>query len=247
MKNYLFGTTLASGNTKLGRIPASWTQKSTCPPSCPFLVVPDGKKAPGCYYWSGFRTRQAAKSLDENKTGRAFDREQFIGWVLSLPIGQLWRDRVGGDQLPDLDLDPTGETIDAHQLREVAKANNRRRARGFGYCHYDVIENAHNRLLLLMAQNKGLVLNASGNSLRHAARIKSAAPDLSVVATGPADYATKDQTIDGQRFIQCPQTWNKSITCQNCQLCALPERDYIIVFPAHGTGKTPANLIAIAA
>lgn len=244
MAAFAIGTTRASGNKKLGSIPATWSTKASCPPSCPFLVIPLGKKSPGCYWWSGFRTKQVAKRLQDNPSKYGMAPDQFIGWILSLPLDQLWRDRVGGDQLPDLELDPTGETIDATHLREVAQANNRRNARGFGYCHYDVIDNDHNSQLLHMTQNKGLTLNASGNSLRHAAAIKDKRPQLSVVATGPKDYATKDQTIDGHRFIQCPQTWNDSITCQNCQLCALPERDYIVVFPAHGVGKTAADLIA---
>jgi hypothetical protein len=244
---YYVGTTRASGNKKIGPIPATWSTKATCPPSCPFLIPLPGKIAPPCYWWSGYRTNGIGKRLEEQPEKYGMDEDQFIGWILSLPLGQLWRDRVGGDQLPDLDLDPTGETLDRAQLQQVTRANKRRKARGFGYCHYDVLDNLPNRAAIQEAQAGGFVLNASGNSLAHAARIKRAAPLLSVTATAPAAYHTKDQTIDGQRFIQCPQTWNKKLTCQQCQLCAIPRRDYIIVFPAHGTGKRGADLIAMAA
>ena len=96
---HFIGTTNASGNSKIGRIPATWSTQSTCPPSCPMLKIPEGKKAHPCYYFGGFRTGAQAKRLAANKNGRALDPTQFIGWILTLPIGQLWRDRVGGDQL----------------------------------------------------------------------------------------------------------------------------------------------------
>jgi hypothetical protein len=244
--HHAIGVTNSSGNGKIGRIPATWSTKSTCPPSCPFLKIPEGKKGEGCYWFSGYRTRAIGNRLAADPA-RGFDKDQFIGWILTLPVGQLWRDRVGGDQLPDLGLDPTGETIDAEQLRQVTRANKRRKARGFGFTHYDVIDNLHNRAEIQKAANDWFTLNASANNIRHALQIRKAAPLLSIAVTVPSDYKIKDQTIDGLRLILCPNHWNKKITCQQCQLCAIPRRDYAIALPAHGTGKTAANLIASAA
>ena len=244
MKNYLVGTTLASGNSKVGRIPATWSGRETCPPSCPLFNKPAGKKAPPCYYFGGYRTGAQAKRLAENKNNRGLDRDQFIGWVLSLPIAQLWRDRIGGDQIPDLRIDPTAETIDQEWLDAVATANKRRRARGFGYCHYDVIDNLVNRAALVRAAAKGFVLNVSANNIAHALRIHKAAPALPIAVMVPMDYTTKDQTIDGLRIILCPNAWNSAIDCQRCQICAIGERDYAIALPAHGNAKRAADIIA---
>lgn len=47
--------------------------------------------------------------------------------------------------------------------------------------------------------------------------------------------------IQGNLFIRCPAETNKNTTCSNCgsgqPLCARPERDYVIVFTAHGSMK----------
>ena len=244
MAAFAIGTTNASGNSKIGRIPATWSTMDTCPPSCPMLKVPEGKKAPPCYYFGGYRTGAQGRRLAENKNGRALDPEQFIGWVLTLPVGQLWRDRVGGDQIPDLDLDPTGETLSASQLREVTRANKRRKARGFGYCHYDVLDNWRNRESLTRANQDGFTLNASANNIPHALRIKAAAPALPIAVMVPSDYTIKSQVIDGLHIVLCPNHWNKAIDCQRCGLCAISDRDYAIALPAHGTAKKAANVIA---
>lgn len=47
--------------------------------------------------------------------------------------------------------------------------------------------------------------------------------------------------IDGIRFIRCPAEIHNHVTCQTCgggrPLCARAERDYVVVFVAHGSGK----------
>lgn len=54
------------------------------------------------------------------------------------------------------------------------------------------------------------------------------------------------QRIEGRRFIQCPAETNKRVTCQTCgggiPLCARRNRDYIIVFVAHGSTKANVGL-----
>jgi hypothetical protein len=47
--------------------------------------------------------------------------------------------------------------------------------------------------------------------------------------------------VDGTRFVRCPAELSDNFTCNDCgngmPLCARPDRDYVIVFVAHGTGK----------
>lgn len=63
----------------------------------------------------------------------------------------------------------------------------------------------------------------------------------------PAVYAAPKDTAEqwprvfkGIKFIRCPAELSEAFTCQQCgngrPLCARSERDYVIVFVAHGTG-----------
>lgn len=81
------------------------------------------------------------------------------------------------------------------------------------------------------------VINASADTLSEA---------LDAVALGrPTTYAapagtTWPQIISGVRFVRCPAETIKTVTCQTCgggrPLCARGDRDYVIVFVAHGAG-----------
>lgn len=55
------------------------------------------------------------------------------------------------------------------------------------------------------------------------------------------DPGWKSKEISGVQFVQCPAELSDSFTCQQCgngsPLCAQPDRDYVIVFHAHGTSK----------
>lgn len=48
------------------------------------------------------------------------------------------------------------------------------------------------------------------------------------------------QVVEGVRFARCPAELADNFTCQQCgngdPLCARGDRDYVIVFVAHGTG-----------
>jgi len=75
-------------------------------------------------------------------------------------------------------------------------------------------------------------------------------PDQAVHAWGLGRPATVTAPINAQllgpvvyrgiRFIQCPEQTGHTASCMTCgngrPLCARAERDYIIVFKAHGTG-----------
>jgi hypothetical protein len=48
------------------------------------------------------------------------------------------------------------------------------------------------------------------------------------------------QVVNDVRFVRCPAELSDNFTCQQCgngkPLCARGDRDYVVVFVAHGTG-----------
>ena len=91
------------------------------------------------------------------------------------------------------------------------------------------------------------VFNYSANTLADAARhIKDGAASVAVV---PADYwdertSEKVTESDGVKMVRCPNE-TTGIDCRNCgngsPLCARFDRDYGIVFTAHGAMKRKAG------
>lgn len=237
MKHFI-GVTRKSGNRKIGAIPASWSTVSTCPDTCGLKKPLPGKKAPPCYYFSGHFTGMQAKRLENPDSTNRLTPKQFAEWVATLNPGQLWRDRVGGDQVPSA-TKPLN--IDARTFNRVTRANHQADARGFSYTHYPL--NAHNVRLIRAARLNGYTLNVSADSMAEAAKIKSRFPDLPVVALGPADYEKGHVSGDVQ-FVQCPATYVENMDCQRCKVCAYFDRKAVIVFPAHGKAKRSAEIIA---
>ena len=91
------------------------------------------------------------------------------------------------------------------------------------------------------------VFNYSADTLADAARhIKDGAASVAVV---PADYwderdSAKVTTADGVKMVRCPNE-TTGIDCANCgngtPLCARPNRDFGVVFTAHGASKRKAG------
>jgi len=103
-----------SSNRKTGPIPTTYTERKSCPPSCPHI-----KK--DCYA-EDFHTR-----LAWNRAPEGLDWASLCDRVASLPDEQIWRHNVGGD------LPGEGEKVDAAKLGELVRANFGRR--GFTYSH----------------------------------------------------------------------------------------------------------------
>jgi len=82
------------------------------------------------------------------------------------------------------------------------------------------------------------VFNASCDNVRDA--IEAAARGRPAVYAAPLGTQWP-QKIHGVRFIRCPAELSENFTCRDCgngrPLCARGERDYVIVFVAHGNGK----------
>jgi hypothetical protein len=226
-----------SRNGKVGPIPTVATSSNTCPPSCAMQYAQDGKKEGACYGKHG-PIAIHWKKLNAGLAG--VDFSGLLDFIESLPTRQLWRYNTVGDLVPSA---KNREQLEPTVLRAICDSNSRRNLRGFGFTHYDLFD-VKNRLPILGAYVSGLVINASCNTMGDAIALKTKHPELSAVAIAPETYSTKVQTIAGVRFVQCPATWSDSVQCLDCGLCAKPNRAEVIVFPAHGSGRKTANLIA---
>ena len=122
------------------------------------------------------------------------------------------------------------ENIDAEYLAALIDAVPRQGI-AWTYSHYSA------ESLPLPARGK-TVINASCDTASEAVRAFS----LGRPAVYAAPLGTQwPQRIAGVNFVRCPAELSEAFTCQQCgngsPLCARPNRDYVIVFVAHGTGK----------
>ena len=92
-----------------------------------------------------------------------------------------------------------------------------------------------NRRAILDANQKGFTINLSADDVEHA-DVLSKLSIGPVVVTLPEYAPQKMNTPEGRPIIVCPAQWSDA-SCQDCQLCAKPNRKVIIGFWAHGLGK----------
>ena len=221
---YQVHTTIKSKNVKTGEIPVTTTTADTCPPDCAF-------KDNGCYAGSGPLALHWAK-VTSGERGDTWSG--FIAKVQSFKEGQLWRHNQAGDLAGD------GKRLDADANDQLADANTGKR--GFTYTHYPVLTDKHNASVVKRMNEKGFVVNLSGNNLAHADALYDL--DIAPVTTVlPETQTTNTTTPKGRKVIVCPATIRDNVSCATCQLCAR-NREAIIGFPAHGTSKRKANEVA---
>jgi hypothetical protein len=217
--------TQKSRNKKTGPMPVTMTEKKSCPNTCP---LKDG----GCYadgwplslHWKNVETKGITLSALCDK-------------ISALKDGQIWRMNQAGD-LPG---NKAGK-ISAFAMRKIVDAN--RGKNGFTYTHHTT-GLKDNRDLIAGANRDGFTINLSANSLGHADLLMEL--DIApVVVVLPAKARDNLFTANGHRVVICPAVTGKSTSCYTCKLCALPNRDVIIGFPAHGNRKRQAEAIATA-
>jgi hypothetical protein len=216
--------TLVSRNVKTGPIPVSTTSAESCPSACPF------NNANGCYAASGplaLHWRKVTNGLSGDSYGAFLDK------VSRLIKGQLWRHNQAGDLIGE------GDTLDTQALALLVKANKGKR--GFTYTHKPLDTQAE-RDAIRDANKGGFTVNLSGNTLAHADTLADMgiAP---VVVVLPHDATQNTVTPKGRKVVVCPATQRDDISCASCGLCQ-KQRDSIVGFPAHGTSKRKADLIA---
>lgn len=132
-------------------------------------------------------------------------------------------------------LHPKSETgttlIDQEYLSAVVDAVPRN-GKAWTYSHFD----AENLPKPTIGKT---VINASCDSVAEALRAR--AIGVPAVMAAPKDTENQwPQMIEGVRFARCPAELSDTFTCHQCgkgdPLCARGERDYVVVFVAHGTG-----------
>lgn len=214
--------TIKSNNKKIGKIPCTTTERSSCPDACPW-------KNNGCYAEGG---RVAFHWLQGKQ--KKISWEELCENVSSFKEGQLWRHNVAGDLPGNLNK------IDHSLLAKLVEANRGRL--GFTYTHKPVGEKGQalvNARAIYAANKSGFTINLSADCLSEADELF----DLGigpVVTVLPSDAPQVSKTSKGRRVIACPAE-TKDITCSTCKLCQKRDRKTIIGFRAHGNRKNLVN------
>jgi hypothetical protein len=206
-----------SANSKTGPIPVTYSQRETCPPSCPHYRS-------DCYA-EDFYTRLSWDKVAE----RGGTLDALCASIAALPAGQLWRHNVAGD------LPGTGEHVDAAALGEIVRANIGKR--GFTYTHK---KSADGLYWASQATQWGFTVNLSADDAGDADTLAEADAGP-VVAIVPMDTPEKSYTPAGRTIIVCPAQTRDGVTCATCGLCARADRGVIIGFRAHGTRARVAD------
>jgi hypothetical protein len=210
--------TPVSGNAKTGPIAVTGRDRTSCPLSCTFNPLnPDG--VGGCYT-SGRIDAFYSKNKRDWSDGDAESR-------LAQARSDRLRDRVDGDVLTDGEIDH-GYLV---SLTKAAIASGMRWI--WGYTHVPTVT----------ADDvpDGYTMNASCETVDDI-RAADARGLPSVLATDEIHHGDK---VDGRPVIQCPATRSDKIDCSNCggsagPICARPNREAIVLFPLHGSGKRKA-------
>lgn len=199
-----------SQNSKTGRIPVTYSQRETCPQSCP-------------HYREDCYAEDYYTSMAWNKVPiRGQSLNDVCESIEALPNGQLWRMNVAGD------LPGEGESVDPVALGQIVKANLGKR--GFTYTHKKsllAIEWARH------ATKWGFTVNLSADDAGEADTLADCGLPLTCIV--PMDTPEKSYTPAGQTIIVCPAQTRDNVTCATCGLCQRADRRIIVGFRAHGT------------
>ena len=205
-----------SANSKTGPIPVTYSQRETCPPSCPHYRS-------DCYA-EDFYTSMAWNKVPQ----RGGNLAQLCESIAALPPGQLWRHNVAGD------LPGEGEAVDAAALGEIVRANIGRR--GFTYTHKKslaAIEWAQ------QATAWGFTVNMSADDAGEADSLADSGLPMTCIV--PMDTPEKTTTPGGLPIVICPAQTRDNVSCNTCQLCQRADRQVIIGFRAHGSRARVAD------
>ena len=221
----MFHITPKSKNAKVGKIPTTTSTATTCPSACPF-------RDNGCYAENG---PLKLHWLKVTKGERGDDWSTFLDKIKELPAGSKWRHNQAGDLPGDT------QDLDSTKCVDLAKANEGKR--GFTYTHYDVLDNFQNAITVNSMNHLGFTVNVSANNLEHADKLCDL--DIAPVATVlPIEQTTNTVTPKGRKVVVCPATYKDDVSCADCMLCEKRDRKVIVGFPALGTSKKKASVVA---
>lgn len=200
-----------SANSKTGPIPVTYSERGTCPTSCPHINA-------DCY-GEDYYTSMVWNKVNE----RGGDITALAANIQALPDGQLWRMNVVGD------LPGENETVDAVALGAIVKANIGKL--GYTYTHKHSSEAMH---WIKHANDWGFTINLSADDVNHADQLAAlrVGPVCVIV---PMDTPKHSQTPDGRAIVICPAQTSEEVTCASCKLCARKDRAVIVGFRAHGS------------
>lgn len=115
------------------------------------------------------------------------------------------------------------EYIDITTLGYLEKAFKHNKAYLYTHCQI-------NEYNIALAKQSKITINFSCDSF---AQIDHSVPCV-IVAESMSKKRTRK---NGITFIKCPNSYDKSIKCENCRLCMNKHRKSVIVFPKHGVFK----------
>lgn len=199
-----------SSNSKTGPIPVTYSERGTCPPSCP-------------HYRSDCYAEDYYTSMAWNKVPiRGSDLSEVCESIKNLPEGQLWRMNVAGD------LPGQGESVDAYALGQIVKANIGKR--GFTYTHkksLQAIEWARH------ATEWGFTVNLSADDAGELDQLADCGLPMTCIV--PMDTPERSESPNGLPIVICPAQTRENVTCATCGLCQRADRRIVVGFRAHGT------------
>jgi len=242
----LFILTVKSGNRKVGKgTPVSMSTMATCPPSC--------KLKAGCYATCG-RLGLVWFKLTVGKLTNGVGFTEFCRRVAGLGDNvTIWRHNQAGD------LPGNNNRLHRGRCLQLARANcaGGRNRGGYTYTHYPMFKDKgipesvakHNRGVVRDMNALGFTVNLSADNADHADQLT--ALDIGPVAClMPMDADKRVKTAEGNTVLPCPAVLDGSETnCVECKLCQIRTKPsgaarVIVGFPAHGTSKRRADLVA---
>lgn len=210
----------SSSNAQLGPIPASTTEKGSCPDTCPLKKV--------CYAQFHF---QGANWKKVSTTGLTWS--EFLSKIRRIAPGAIWRHNVSGD-LPHVD-----GNINHEEVRGLIKAN--RGKKGYTYSHH--VLNTHNLAIIKEANSNGFTISASCESVDVADSVMTEHGIPAVAVINSEESRRFFTTTNGRKVVVCPAKIHDNVTCATCGICSNPDRTVVVAFPAHGTAKKKTNEI----
>lgn len=253
-KNVYYYLTKKSTNKKTGPIPVVTSSQKTCPDACPFKH--NGKESGGCYadtgplklFWDRVTRRHKQPFGKRNKLrGLGISLSELLKDLRKLPRVIEIKTQVNGEQVVKRlrakvrlwqagDMPGINNRISIAAVKRLVKAL--RGMEAFGYTHKPLTP--HNIKCIRYCNDSGVTINLSANNPAHADELADlgVAP---VVTTLPSNTEKNIETPAGRKIVVCPAVLTENIQCFNCggnkgALCARVDRDYIIGFPAHGSG-----------
>ena len=221
--------TKKSSNSKVGRIPVTTTESSSCPTTCPHITG-------NCYAKSGFHLAQHWKKVSSKERGGTWD--DLCNYISKLKPDTFWRHNQAGDL--GYTTDEQGrELIRLDLLKSLVDANKASQAKGYTYTHHK-LDYLHNLEAVKYANNNGFTVNASCETLEQVDDAMSKGiPAVCIVDSNTKTKSVK--TPQGRVAVVCPAQQQDNITCDTCRLCSMPKRSMAVAFLAHGNRKNSLN------